>query len=86
MSYYFGLPVIASDVGSFKKDVVEGKTGFIFKQEDPINLAQKIEEYFGSDLYKELDKQSTDIVDYAEKKYSWSENGKIFSNVYDNLL
>ena len=35
LGYSFGLPVLAADVGSLKDEIVEGKTGFVFRPEDP---------------------------------------------------
>jgi glycosyltransferase involved in cell wall biosynthesis len=78
--------VIAADVGSFRSDVIEGKTGFIYTPEDPLNLPRKIEEYFKSDLYENLKINSTEIERYAQNKYSWLKNGKIFAKVYQNLI
>ncbi len=54
LGYSFGLPVIAADVGALKDEIVEGKTGFVFKPEDPIDLAATIERYFASDLFANL--------------------------------
>jgi glycosyltransferase involved in cell wall biosynthesis len=34
LSYSFGLPVIATDVGSFRNDIVEAKTGFLCRRTD----------------------------------------------------
>ena len=54
LAYRFGLPVIAADIASFREDVVEGRSGFLFNPGVPNSLAQTIERYFGSDLYMEL--------------------------------
>ena len=54
LGYSFGLPVLAADVGSLKDEIVEGKTGFVFRPEDPVDLARAIERYFASDLYADL--------------------------------
>src|SRR5262249_31826543 len=35
LAYSFGLPIIATDVGSLKEDIVEGKTGFVCEPENP---------------------------------------------------
>ena len=39
LGYSFGLPVLAADVGALKEEIVEGKTGFVFKPEDSVDLA-----------------------------------------------
>ena len=39
LGHSFGLPVIAADVGCLKDEIVEGQTGFIFRPEDPVDLA-----------------------------------------------
>ena len=55
LGHSFGLPVLAADVGSLKEDIVEGKTGFMFRPEDSIDLASVIEKYFASDLFADLE-------------------------------
>ncbi len=54
LGYGFGLPVIAADVGSLKEEIIEGKTGFVFKAKDSPALAKAIQRYFSSDLFKNL--------------------------------
>jgi glycosyltransferase involved in cell wall biosynthesis len=36
------IPIIASDIGGSKETIVNGKTGFLFKNKDPVNLADFI--------------------------------------------
>ena len=86
LSYNFGLPVIASDVGSFREDIVEGETGFIYRPEDAQDLARKIDLYFQSDLYKRLEENRDMIVKYANEKYSWEKIGEKTCAVYKKLL
>ena len=45
-SYRFGLPVVATDVGSLRNDVIEGRTGFVCKPEEPADMANKISGLF----------------------------------------
>jgi len=82
VSYTYGLPVICADVGSFRDDVIEGKTGYIFRSGDPADLANKLETYFESDLYKSLDQNRREIHDYVAARHSWDEVGQITRDVY----
>jgi len=74
LAYHFGLPVIATDVGSLKEFVVEGKAGFICRPGDPEDLAEKIDTYFKSDLFRNLEISRQEIIRFATDEYSW---GKI---------
>jgi glycosyltransferase involved in cell wall biosynthesis len=85
LGYNFGLPVLATDVGSLKDEIVEGKTGFVCKPEDPVSLASTIERYFGSDLYRELNSRRKEIRDYATKRHSWDVVSQMTIDVYDSL-
>lgn len=86
LGYSFGLPVIASDVGSLREEIIEGRTGFVCKPQDPSGLAETIRRYFASDLYRELDTRRADIKAYANELHSWSDVARITSAVYSNLL
>jgi glycosyltransferase involved in cell wall biosynthesis len=86
LGYNFGLPVLAADVGSLKDEIVEGKTGFVFRPEDPTDLARVIEAYFNSDLYKDLGKRREEIRHYATACYSWNTIGQVTMTVYGDLL
>lgn len=84
-AYGFGLPVIAADVGSFREDIVEGRTGFLCKACDAVDLAKAIETYFESGLFRSLDSRRQDIRDYAKERYSWDAVGQMTRTVYDEL-
>lgn len=86
IAYYFGLPVIATDVGSFREDIMEGKTGFLCEPNDPVDLSDKIVKFFQSDLYNNPEKHSAYIQDYASKKYSWEKVSEETNNVYKKIL
>jgi D-inositol-3-phosphate glycosyltransferase len=86
LGYSFGLPVIAADVGSLKDEIVEGKTGFVFKPGDTSDLARKIDNYFNSELFHNLETRRTQIEKYANEQYSWSTVAAITTAVYFNLL
>ncbi len=82
----FGLPVLAADVGSLKDDIVDGKTGFVFKPEDPVDLANAIQRYFASDLYADLNSRRQGIRDYAMERHSWDTVAQLTMSVYARLL
>jgi D-inositol-3-phosphate glycosyltransferase len=86
LSYSFGLPAIATDVGSLREYIEEGRTGMVCRAEDPDDLADTIRRYFASDLFLNLEENMRDILVYGNEKYSWDEVGNITCGVYENLL
>jgi len=44
------FPWVATDVGSFREEIVEGETGFVCRPGDVADLAGTLEKYFASDL------------------------------------
>src|SRR5579863_2979118 len=86
LAYSFGLPVVATDVGSFREEIVEGSTGFLSKPGDPAELSRAIETYFASDLYRNLKVRRQDIKDYAEANHSWSAVADLTRNAYAEML
>jgi D-inositol-3-phosphate glycosyltransferase len=86
LGHSFGLPVLTADVGSLKDEIVEGKTGFVFKSEDPVDLGTTIERYFASDLFAELNSRRQAIRDYATERHSWDVVGEVTMSVYSNLI
>jgi glycosyltransferase involved in cell wall biosynthesis len=86
LSYSFGLPVIATDVGSLRNDVLEGKTGFLCRAKDPADLARAIRTYFASDLYRDLEMRRSEIREFANKRNSWTKVGEILTGVYRQEL
>ena len=86
LAYSFGLPVIATSVGSLNEGIEVGETGYICEARDEANLAQTIEEYFTSDLYRHLEDRRDAIRAFALKKNSWDTVADITRNVYAALL
>jgi D-inositol-3-phosphate glycosyltransferase len=82
LGYSFGLPVLASDVGALKEEIVEGDTGFVFRPEDPVDLAATVERYFASDLFAGLNDRRQEIRNFATKRHSWDVVGQLTINVY----
>jgi D-inositol-3-phosphate glycosyltransferase len=86
LAYNFGLPVIATDVGSVKDDIIEGCTGFLCRPCDSDDLARATEKYFDSDLFETLERRRKEIREYADARHSWDLVGERTRNVYVELL
>jgi D-inositol-3-phosphate glycosyltransferase len=86
LGYSFGLPVVATDVGSLRDDIVEGETGFLCQPSDPADLARTIEAYFESNLFQNLSGRRQQIREYARGRHSWEVVGEMTRNVYEKLL
>ena len=78
----FGLPVVAADVGSLSDDVIEDKTGFLFRPHDPMDLARTLERYFTSPLFADLQQNRRCIRDYVTSRHSWDDVGDLTRGVY----
>jgi glycosyltransferase involved in cell wall biosynthesis len=85
-AYSYGLPVIATDVGSLSEDIAPGETGLLCRARDAEDLARAIREYFESDLYRTLDSRRQGIRNYALARHSWDEVGELTRKVYADLL
>jgi D-inositol-3-phosphate glycosyltransferase len=86
LSYSFGLPVIAADVGSLREEIIEGKTGLVFKPQDSSDLARVIGKYFESELFRNLERRRSEIKEYANERYSWDKVVEVTKAVYSDPL
>lgn len=86
LGYNFGLPAIVADVGSLKDEIVEGKTGLVFRPEDPNDLSRTIERYFTNELFADLSGRRQQIRDYAMERHSWALVGQMTTGIYRSLL
>jgi glycosyltransferase involved in cell wall biosynthesis len=86
LGYSFGLPAIAADVGPLREEIIEGKTGFVFRPRDSSDLARTIERYFASEIFRNLENRRAEITLYANERYSWKKVAKITTAVYSDLL
>lgn len=86
MAYSFGLPVVATDVGSFRDDVVEGQTGFLCPPGDAAGLARAIATYFASDLYRDLTSRRPELKAHMSRKHSWHTVAGLTRAAYARVL
>lgn len=86
LAYNFGLPVLATRVGSIDEHVVEGETGFTCTPADARVLAATIDRYFASGLFRELPERRSKIRRLAHERYSWDKVGAVIQRVYEEVL
>ena len=85
LAFSFGLPVIATDVGSLREDVIDGETGFTCTPRDTVALAAAIRRYFLSDLYRQLPRHRDFIRRLVAAKHSWEAIGDTIRATYSFL-
>jgi D-inositol-3-phosphate glycosyltransferase len=86
LAYSFGLPVVATDVGSFREEIIEGKTGFLCQPCDSADLARALKTYFESDLFRGLDSYRGEIREYAYAEHSWDAVAALTRKAYGEIL
>lgn len=82
LAYRFGVPVIATRVGSFDRDVIPEVTGLLCEPDNPRDLARAIRQYFESELYLDGDQAHKRIREIAFEKYSWERISRTIVEVY----
>ena len=85
LAHSFGLPVVATDVGSFRDDIIDGRTGFLSRSHSPIELAGAFRRYFESPLFEHLDSRRQEIQRYCEAEHSWDVVGEKVLEVFAEL-
>ncbi len=86
LGYSFGLPAVATNVGSMMEEIVEGQTGFVAQRGDPVSLAAAIKRCFDPEFPLTTEERREAIKAYANRRYSWSKVGEIITRLYSELL
>jgi len=82
MSYAFGRPVLASDVGNFKYDIKSGFSGEIFEVGNSDDFENKLNKIKNNLIQYD----ESGIKEFAAKNYSWENFAEIIINkVYKNI-
>jgi glycosyltransferase involved in cell wall biosynthesis len=85
LGYSFGLPVIATDVGSLKLEIVEGDTGLVCQPSNAQDLASAIEKFFSHPTFQHADNTRRTIQQFANDRYSWQKVAELTNGVYARL-
>lgn len=82
MSYAYGRPVLASNVGNFKNDILEGVTGEVFNLNDFKGFKEKIKKIkLNLNAYDE-----DSIKNFAKNNYSWDSFARIIlDQIYSKI-
>jgi glycosyltransferase involved in cell wall biosynthesis len=86
LAFSFGLPVVATDVGSLREDIRDDINGYICAPRDSRALASVIARYFDSEMYRLKDERRAAIRMLALEKHSWEMVGRTLSAVYKSVL
>lgn len=85
MSYAYGKPVVAPNLGGFPYDIESGKTGYLFEPGNVLSLKEQLIR-----LYREWkDKKESDynyIKKFASKNYSWQASARQLKQIYGSLI
>jgi glycosyltransferase involved in cell wall biosynthesis len=82
LGYNFGLPVIATDVGALREEIIEGETGHVCESGEAAMIADAADRYFSGPLYRELGTRRAAIRRYAAERYSWATVATVSKDVY----
>jgi D-inositol-3-phosphate glycosyltransferase len=85
LAHRFGVPVIATRVGSFASEVIPGVTGMLCEPDNPADLAGAIRTFFASDLYLGAEQTQKRIQEIAQERYSWERVSQEIVDVYARL-
>lgn len=86
LAYNFGLPAVATRIGNFENDILPGKTGLLIENVEVKSMAETIEMYFNSPLFKDLINTRKQIREWSYRQFSWESIGEETFNLYQNQL
>jgi D-inositol-3-phosphate glycosyltransferase len=85
LSYSFGVPVVATNVGALAESVLEGTTGYVSARDDPRDLASKISLFFQSKMYLDPEGTRKSIIQYVNESHSWNRVSDLVYQVYNRI-
>ena len=79
----YGKPVLCSDLEPFKEIIIDKENGFLFENENPFDLASKIQEIVQNRI--NLNKVAASAKIMIRDKYDWIKIGNLTKNFYLDL-
>lgn len=84
MALSFGRAVLTSDIPAFSNAITDKKNGFLFKDDDPESLANRIEYiYNNKHLLNEVEDEG---YKYVKTENDWADSAMKIKNIYKSLL
>lgn len=85
MSYAYGKPVIAPNLGGFPYDIESGKTGYLFEAGNVLSLKEQLIRLYGE--WKDKKESDYDYIKkFASKNYSWQASARRLKQIYGSLI
>ncbi len=85
MSYAYGKPVVAPNIGGFPYDIIHGVTGYLFEAGDTNKLGMAMQTLISD--WKNKPKSANDnIKKFARENYSWKQSASELREIYDSLV
>lgn len=86
MAYTFGLPALATKVGNFENDIINGKSGFLIDEISSESVAEAIVRYFKSPAYLALPETRNQIKYWSNDQFSWQKIGEETYKLYQKIM
>ena len=84
LAFNFGLPVIATDVGSLREDITS-ETGLLCRPKDPTDLTRAIEDFYSRELHWSSPAVRARIRNFVDERHSWETVSDRTMAVYASL-
>lgn len=79
-----GTPVIGADVGGIKYSIVDGQTGYLVPPNDPVALAEKINNLVSDKVL--LSRMSQEAIRRVNTLFTWQQVANMVSQLYERIL
>jgi glycosyltransferase involved in cell wall biosynthesis len=84
IAYAFGIPVVATDVGSLRDYVDHKKTGLLIPSKEPDLLAQAVLSLAKDEVYRQ--QMGQNALSYRKEKLNWSKFAEAHFKVYQDVI